>query len=98
MVGFAAYLVHQIYKKTEMLLEREMGFSEMEADSREVTFPSVTFCPANVAQTLGNEVGNITADFLNSPQLEEMLIFLHQKININKYTCYQCYEMTIPFL
>ena len=75
MVGFAAYLVHQIYKKTEMLLAREMGFSEIEADSRQVTFPSITFCPANVAQTLENEI-NITSDYINLPNVEEMLVFL----------------------
>ena len=85
MVGFATYLVHQIYKKTEMLLAREMGFSEIEADSRQVTFPSITFCPANVAQTLENEIGNITSDYINLPNLGEMLVFIHHKININRY-------------
>ena len=36
MVAFSGYLLHQIHKKTEMLLERELGFAERETDSQEM--------------------------------------------------------------
>ena len=86
MVAFSGYLVHQIYIKTEMLLERELGFAEMEADSQEMTYPSVTFCPANIAHLNEyNEIGNITTDYHNLPRIEDMLKMVLQKININKY-------------
>ena len=86
MVAFSGYLVHQIYIKTEMLLKRELGFAEMEADSQEMKFPSITFCPANIANVNEyNEIGNITTDYHNLPRIEDMLSLVLQKININKY-------------
>ena len=86
MVAFSGYLVHQIYIKTEMLLERELGFAERETDSQEMKFPSVTFCPTIIARTNEfNEIGNITTDYHNLPRIEDMLGLVRQKININKY-------------
>ena len=86
MLAFSGYLVHQIYNKTEKLLMREMGFAEMGADSKEMEFPSVTFCPAFITQTSFEsfEVGNITADYQNIFSIEDMLSVIRQKININE--------------
>ena len=85
MVAFSGYLLNQIYIKTEMLLRREMGFTEVAVDSDEMTFPSITFCPGSQAEYLPRYIENITSDYLNLPRLEDMLDGLHQKIKINKY-------------
>ena len=86
MVACSAYLFQRIYLKTKMLLEKEIGFAEIAADSGEMKFPSITFCPTAMAQTSHEyyEVANITADYHNLPRIEDILIKVHQKININK--------------
>ena len=86
MVTFSGYLLHQIYYKTNMLLERELGFAEIEADSQGTKFPAITFCPTRVANP-GNDhkVGNITADYNNLRGIKDMLLAIRQKININEY-------------
>ena len=66
-----------------MLLKRETGFTEVENDSDEVILPSITFCPGTLEQY--NRVDNITADYLNLPRIEDMLVFLTQPTYINKY-------------
>ena len=68
-------------------MEREMGFTEVEADSQEMKFPSVTFCPSTATRLPREqyESGNITADYRNLPHVEDMLHHVRQKININKY-------------
>ena len=84
MMAFSGYLLNQIYIKTDMLLKREMGFTEVAVDSEEVKLPSITFCPASL-QLTKNRVENITADFKNLPHTEDMLITIEQHISINKY-------------
>ena len=68
-----------------MLLEKEIGFAEIAADSGEMKFPSITFCPTTIAQTSSEhyEVGNITSDYHNLPRIEDMLSTVEQTININ---------------
>ena len=85
MVACAGYLFNQIYIKTDMLLRREMGFTEVAVDSDVVQLPSITFCPGSQAEYLPRYIENITSDYLNLPRLEDMLDGLHQKIKINKY-------------
>ena len=46
MAGFAIYVLRQGYKKTELLLKGETGFTEMAVDSETMSFPSITFCPS----------------------------------------------------
>lgn len=85
MTAFAAYLVQRIYRQTEMLFQKEMGFTEMPADSKEMKFPSVTLCPASMKTSPENIASkNITADSQNLPRIEEMLVGVRQMISINK--------------
>ena len=85
MIAFAAYLVQQIYSKTEMLFQHKMGSTEMPADSKEMKFPSVTFCPASMQTSPENIASkNITADSQNLPHIEDMLVAVRQIISINK--------------
>ena len=86
MTCFAAYLVHQIYMKTDLLLMKETGFTEVAMDSENMIFPSITFCPASMtSHELHVPTNNITADWQNLPRLEDMLVQIKQKIRINKY-------------
>ena len=86
MAGFAAYLVQQIYKKTDLLLMMETGFTEVSVDSENMKFPSITFCPASMKDhEHHNPSRNITADWQNLPRLEDMLVAIKQHISINKY-------------
>ena len=85
-VAFSAYLLHQIYTKTETLLEREMGFTEAEVDSENMKFPSITLCPGSIEEPnrfTSNKI-NITADYQNLPRAEDMLIYIQQRISINE--------------
>ena len=84
MVIFSGYLWNQIYIKTNMLLKKETGFTEVENDSDEVILPSITFCPGTLMPKQLNKVDNITADYLNLPRIEDMLQYLQQPIYINK--------------
>ena len=84
MTCFAAYLVHQIYKKTDLLLLKETGFTEVAMDSENMIFPSITFCPASMTSYEHHVPNNITADWQNLPRLEDMLSNIRQKIRINK--------------
>ena len=84
-VTFSGYLLHQIYIKTEMLLDWEMGFTEVAVDSDAMKFPSVTFCPGSQNSMKWLEVDNITADFQNLRRREDILISVSQQISINKY-------------
>ena len=87
MVGFAAYLVQQIYKKTDLLLMEETGFTEVSVDSEKMKFPSITFCPASMKdhEHYNPSDSSITADWQNLPHLEDMLVEIRQKISINEY-------------
>ena len=85
MVACAGYLFNQIYIKTDMLLRREMGFTEVAVDSDEVRLPSITFCPGSLEKFNPRYYENITSDYQNLPRLEDMLDGLSQKIMINKY-------------
>ena len=69
-----------------MLLKNELGFTEVATDSEEMKFPSVTFCPAstNLMAHEENKVDNITADYENVTQIEDMLTLVRQKITENK--------------
>ena len=85
MIAFASYLVQQIYMKTEMLFKKEMGFTEMAADSTEMKFPSVTFCPASMRKSPENLASkNITTDSENLPRIEDMLVGARQIISVNE--------------
>ena len=85
LVACAGYLFYQIYIKTDMLLRREMGFTEVAVDSDEVRLPSITFCPGSQTKFHKRYIGNITSDYQNLPRPEDMLDGLQQKIKINKY-------------
>ena len=90
MAGFAAYLVQQIYKKTELLWMKETGFTEVSVDAENMKFPSVTFCPASMTNHAKinhtqHKASNITDDWQNLPRLEDMIRFINQTISINKY-------------
>ena len=86
MLTCSVYLLQRIYIKTDMLLKRELGFSETTEDSEEMKFPSVTFCPA-ATKLMPHEyhgVDNITADYQNITGLKDMLKTVRQKIRIEK--------------
>ena len=85
MVAFSGYLLNQIYIKTEMLLRREMGFTEVAVDSDEMKFPSITFCPGSQRLKKKYAVNNITTDYQNLPRTEDILIGVKQHLSINKY-------------
>ena len=84
MVTLSVYLFQQIYIKTEMYLEMEMGFTEVAVDSDEMKFLSITFCPAFMNHMNLNEVDNITADYQNLSRAEDMLVSVRQAVSINK--------------
>ena len=84
MVTFTGYLFYQIYIKTKMLLEWEMGFTEVEVDSEIMKFPSITFCPGSVDEKKSLQVDNITADYHNLPRTEDILVGVIQQISINR--------------
>ena len=83
MVFISGYLIYQIYIKTEMLLKWEMGITELAVDSDIMKFPSITFCPGSQNQEL-RIVDNITTDYKNLPDAEDMLIEMSQQISINE--------------
>lgn len=86
MLACSGYLLRQIYIKTEMLLEKEIGFTEKAADSENMKFPSITFCPATIAEEISEEYNefDFTADYKNLSRIEDMLISVRQLISINK--------------
>ena len=85
MAGFAIYVLRQGYKKTELLLKGETGFTEMAVDSENMSFPSFTFCPSTINWRITqhatgyrynnqfDNIINITAGWQNKPQLEETI-------------------------
>ena len=87
MVAVSVYLGHQIYTKTKMLLKWEMGFTEEAVNSDVMKFPSITFCPGsmnNLKWPRPQAFENFTADYLNLPRLEDLLINLYGPISINE--------------
>ena len=82
MASCSGYLFNQIYIKTDSLLKREIGFIETTADSDEMKFPSITFCPVATDESI--EVGNITADYESLSKIEDIILGLTQPIRINK--------------
>ena len=78
MVGFAVYLIHRIQKATDKLFEEQIGSTEIAKDSYEEKFPSITFCPGYSLEN-SHDYGNV------SWNVEDMLVSISQRININKY-------------
>ena len=83
MAGFVVYLMKKLYGATDKLLEGQIGSTEVALHSDEVTFPSVTFCPAT------DRIPRQTHDEMalgvkNLSKLGDMLVFARQNIRINK--------------
>ena len=76
--AFTAYLLQKIYVATEKLWQGQIGSTEVWKDSDEAKFPSITFCPRYMYNS---------DDSKNFFELEDMLVSITQKININKYVC-----------